>query len=437
MSRDTLQAQADAPLSESLATTVVVSRKAPIAFAVITALSALLYVLAPHDAQVTYRLSGGNDVIQLPELVVPGLSVAWGGVVLLAVATAWAFVLVGRRRPVPLWLTIVFAVVALVAFLTWAAAGASTPVIPVPGLLAGSLSLSVPLIYGALCGVISERVGVVNIAIEGQLLAGAFASAVVASLVGQALLGQTLGIIAAAAAGVLVSFVLAAFSIKYFVDQIIVGVVLNVLVIGLTSFLFSQVLAPNAQLLNQPPRLERIPIPLLADIPIIGPTFFRQTIIVYLMYLAVALVYVGLFHTRWGLRLRSVGEHPQAADTVGINVTGTRFWNVSLAGAIAGIGGAFFTLGSVGSFNKEMTAGMGFIALAAVIFGKWDPIRATLAALLFGFASNLQNTLGVIGSPVPSEFMLMLPYVVTIFAVAGLVGRSRPPAASGKPYITS
>jgi simple sugar transport system permease protein len=211
--------------------------------------------------------------------------------------------------------------------------------------------------------------------------------------------------------------------------------VLNVLVTGLTSFLYAQVLVPNAQALNSPPRFPRIPIPLLSDIPILGPVLFRQTIIIYVMYVAVALVYFGLFHTRWGLRLRAVGEHPTAADTVGIKVSATRFWNVSLAGAIAGIGGAFFTLGSVGAFNKEMTAGAGFIALAAVIFGRWDPLRATLAALLFGFASNLQNVLGVIGSPVPSEFMLMLPYVVTIFAVAGLVGQVRGPAAAGKPYV--
>jgi len=303
----------------------------------------------------------------------------------------------------------------------------------VPGLLFGSLSLAVPLIFGALGGVISERVGVVNVAIEGQLLAGAFTSAIVASVTQQPLLG----LLAAMVAGVLVSFVLAAFSIKYFVDQVIVGVVLNVLVTGLTGFLFSEVLAPNAAMLNQPPKFERINIPLLSEIPIIGPVFFRQTLIVYIMYIAVAAVYYGIFHTKWGLRLRAVGEHPQAADTVGINVTGTRFWNVSLAGAVAGLGGAYFTLGSVGAFGKEMTAGAGFIALAAVIFGRWDPIRATLAALLFGFASNLQNVLSIIGSPVPSEFMLMLPYLVTIFAVAGLVGQSRGPAASGKPYIKS
>ncbi|MFI8594477.1 ABC transporter permease [Microbacterium sp. NPDC078428] len=414
-----------------LDTTVVVSWKAPIAFAAITVLAALLFVLAPHDGEAIFRISAAGDAVQLPEVVLAsGITTAVCLVLLVSVTIASALLVRARRR-VPIWFAIVFAVVFMTAFLTWAAAGASIHVIPLAGLLAGALSLSVPLIFGALCGVISERVGVVNIAIEGQLLAGAFTSAVVATATGQPLLGLA----AAAVAGVLVSFVLAAFSIVYFVDQVIVGVVLNVLVVGLTSFFFSQLLAPNAATLNSPPRFERINIPFLADIPLIGPMFFRQTIIVYLMYAAVVLVYIGLFHTKWGLRLRSVGEHPQAADTVGINVARTRFWNVSLGGAIAGLGGAFFTLGSVGAFNKEMTAGAGFIALAAVIFGQWDPIKATLAALLFGFASNLQNTLGVIGSPVPSEFMLMLPYVVTIFAVAGLVGRARGPAAAGRPYI--
>ncbi|MGR2753943.1 ABC transporter permease [Agromyces arachidis] len=420
-----------------LDTTVVVSWKAPIAFAVVTVLLAILFLASPHDGDATFRLSTGSDVIQLPELVLNGVVFGWISIVLLSAVTVVSALLVRARRRVPLWLVVVFALIALMAFLTWAAAGARTPIVPMPGLLAGALSLSVPLIFGALCGVISERVGVINIAIEGQLLAGAFTSAVVASVIGQELLGPLVGLVAAAIAGVLVAFVLAAFAIKYFVDQVIVGVVLNVLVIGLTSFLFSQVLAPNASVLNSPPRLPRLPIPLLSEIPLIGPMFFRQTIIVYLMYVIVALVYFGLFHTKWGLRLRSVGEHPTAADTVGINVTRTRFWNVALAGSIAGLGGAFFTLGAVGAFNKEMTAGAGFIALAAVIFGQWDPIRATLAALLFGFASNLQNTLSVMGSPVPSEFMLMLPYVVTILAVAGFVGKVRGPAAAGKPYIKS
>jgi general nucleoside transport system permease protein len=425
----TIRQEGLGPTSGGLDTTVVTSWKAPIALGVFTIVGLLLAVFG-RAGDTVFRLSTRSDVIQLPPVTVPSILTVWIVVVLLVLATGLAASRVASRRRVPLWLIVVFAIVFMFGFLTWAAAGAD---IPVTGLLFGSLSLAVPLIFGSLSGVLSERVGVINIAIEGQLLAGAFTAAVVASVTRQPLLG----LVAAMAAGVLVSFVLGAFAIKYFVDQVIVGVVLNVLVTGLTSFFFSQVLAPNAALLNTPPRFERIHIPLLSEIPIIGPVFFRQTLIVYLMYIAVAVVYVGLFHTRWGLRVRAVGEHPQAADTVGIKVNSTRFWNVALAGAIAGLGGTFFTIGSGIAFNKEMTAGAGFIALAAVIFGQWDPIKATLAALLFGFASNLQNTLSVIGSPVPSEFMLMLPYVVTIFAVAGLVGRVRPPAAEGKPYIKS
>ncbi len=409
-------------------TVVIRSWKAPIALAVFVALFAVLLLAAPRPGETTFRLATAADAFQLPDLVAPVMPTAWACVLLgalLAAASAYFVRLAGRS---PLWIVIVYVVILISGFLTWAAAGGT---VPVPSVLAGSLTFAVPLIYGALGGVIGERVGVVNIAIEGQLLAGACTAAVLASLTGQPLVGM----LGAMLAGVLVASLLAVFSIKYLVDQVIIGVVLNVLVIGLTSFLYSQLLQPNAALLNTPPRFDRIPIPLLSDLPIVGPVFFRQTIIVYVMYVAVVLVYIGMFHTRWGLRLRAVGEHPQAADTVGINVTATRFWNVLLAGAVAGLGGTVFTIGSGIAFNKEMTAGAGFIALAAVIFGQWHPIKATLAALLFGFASNLQNTLSVIGSPVPSAFMLMLPYLVTIFVVAGVVGKSRAPAADGVPYI--
>ncbi len=409
---------------------VVRSWKAPIALTIFAVIALVLFLAVPRGGITRFGLSTDRDAIQLApidvDVTVVTITVTAMLFAIAAVSAVWSY----RARKTPLWLITAFAILFMLGFLTWAAAGAT---LPLTGLLIGSVGLSAPLIFGALGGVISERVGVVNVAIEGQLLAGAFASAVVASVTGMPLLG----VLAATIAGVLVSFVLAAFSIKYLVDQVIVGVVLNVLVTGLTSFLFSKVLAANADLLNSPPRFPRLPIPVLSEIPILGPVLFRQTIIIYIMYVAIFAVWFALFHTRWGLRLRSVGEHPQAADTVGINVTGTRFWNVSLAGAIAGLGGSFFTLGSVGAFNKEMTAGAGFIALAAVIFGRWDPIRATLAALLFGFASNLQSVLSIIGSPVPSEFMLMLPYLVTIFAVAGLVGLVRGPAAAGKPYIKS
>ncbi|MET0974157.1 MAG: ABC transporter permease [Leifsonia sp.] len=426
--KPTVPASPSAPVV--LAKTVITSWKAPVAFGIFTIAMLALATVGARPGDTGFRLSSPGDAIQLPEVVVSSQTAVWVSAIVLLAITVASIVLVRGKRRVPLWMIVVFALFFMFGFLAWAAAGASIPVI---GLLFGSLSLAVPLIYGSLAGVIGERVGVVNIAIESQLLAGAFTAAVVASVTGQ----LWLGVIAAMVAGLLVGMVLAVFAIKYFVDQVIVGVVLNVLVVGLTSFFYSQVLVPNAAVLNTPPRFERIAIPLLSDIPIIGPVLFRQTIIVYIMYVAVAAVYFGLFHTKWGLRLRAVGEHPQAADTVGIKVNRTRFWNVALAGAIAGLGGTFFTIGTGIAFNKEMTAGAGYIALAAVIFGQWDPIKATFAALLFGFASNLQNTLSVIGSPVPSEFMLMLPYVVTIFAVAGLVGKVRPPAASGKPYIKS
>ncbi|MBF4602385.1 nucleoside ABC transporter membrane protein [Curtobacterium sp. PhB172] len=406
------------------------SWKLPIGYAVFTLLAVVFFVLLSRAGTTTFRLANAGDFVALPNVPLSAAPTGYVVVVLLAIATVYAVVEVRAYRHVPLWVTSVFAIVFVVGFLTWAAAGAT---IPLPGLLVGALGLSVPLVFGALGGVISERVGVVNIAIEGQFLAGAFTSALIASLTGSA----WVGLVGALVAGVLVSFILAAFSIKYLVDQVIVGVVINALISGLTGFLYSQVLSPNETTLNVGVRFPKFEIPLLHQIPVIGPVFFEQSVIVYLAYVAVAVVTFGLFKTRWGLRLRAVGEHPQAADTVGINVTSTRFWNVSLAGAIAGLGGAYFTLDAVGPFTKDMTAGAGYIALAAVIFGRWDPIKATLAALLFGFASNLQNTLGAIDSPVPSEFLLMLPYVVTIFAVAGLVGQSRGPAASGKPYIKS
>ncbi len=315
----------------------------------------------------------------------------------------------------------------VVGFLVWVVAGQRISLV---GLLGGGLVLAVPLAFGALSGVVSERAGVVNIAIEGQLLAGAFLSAVVASATDN----PYLGLVAAPVAGVLVGLVLALFAIRYLVDQIIVGVVLNVLVLGLTNYLFSTLLAGSTTL-NSPPGLGRLPIPLLSDIPVLGPVLFNQSIVVYLMYAAVAVVHVALFRTRWGLRVRAVGEHPRAADTVGIDVIRTRFVNVLIAGALAGLGGAMLTLGASLAFGQNMSAGKGYIALAAMIFGRYSPRGALAAALLFGLATNLQDILSSISTPVPSQFLLMAPYLATVLAVAGLVGRVRAPAADGQPYV--
>lgn len=419
-----------ASVSADLRHVVVVSRKTPIALAIITALLALLYVLNPREGSTHFRFSNGTEHWQIPTLTVDGMTTAWLSVVLCVVLVGVSVAYVVARRKVPAWVPIAFAFFALVGFLAWAGAG-STAEYPVVSIVGGSVLLAVPLVFGALGGVIGERAGVVNIAIEAQLLFGAFGAAIFSSLTHSPYVGT----VAAMFASVLVALVLGVFAIKYRVDQVIVGVVLNVLVYGLTDFLYSQVLVPNGARLNTTTRFDRIAIPGLSEIPVIGPALFRQTIIVYIMYVAVPVVWFALFRTRWGLRLRSVGEHPQAADTVGIKVERVRYRALAIAGAVVGFGGAFYTVVSISSFGREMTAGAGYIALAAVIFGKWDPVRAALAALLFGAATNLQGTLSVVGAPVPSQFMLMLPYVVTILAVAGFVGRSRAPAADGQPYI--
>jgi simple sugar transport system permease protein len=281
-----------------------------------------------------------------------------------------------------------------------------------------------------MAGVLSERSGVINIAIEGQLLAGAFMSGVIASLTQN----TWAGLIIAPFAGMAIAWLLAVFAIKYGIDQVVLGFVLNVLVIGLTGFLYKKLLIPYQSTWNAGGTFAPIEIPVLAKIPVIGPIFFAQSIIVYLMYVVVIVIHVALFKSKWGLRTRSVGEHPTAAESVGIDVNRVRFRNVLIAGAVAGLGGAFFTLGAVGAFSKEMTAGKGFIALAALIFGRWSPLGAVAAALIFGFADNLQGVLTITGTPIPSEFMLMAPYIATIIAVSGFVGRVRAPAADGIPY---
>ena len=323
--------------------------------------------------------------------------------------------------------SLIFGIGSIMAFLCWSAAG---KFIPFTGLLQGAIMLSVPLIFGSMSGLLCEKSGVINIAIEGQLLFAAFISAVVASFFQNTLLG----LISAPIAGALVSLILAYFSIRFKVDQVILGFVINVLVLGLTNFFYTTLLIPYEDKWNMGGSFSPIQIPLLSKLPIIGPTLFNQTIIVYLMYVFVIFIQVALFKTKWGLRTRAIGELPIAADSVGIDVNRLRFKNVIIAGLVAGTGGAYFTVGAVGPFSQNMTAGAGFIALACLIFGKWTPRGAITAALFFGFANNLQGNLSIIGVPIPSEFMLMVPYLATIIAVSGVVGRVRAPAADGIPY---
>ena len=398
-----------------------------ITMAVLALFGFTVFGLLPKEGlPVTYSFVLGNEWIFVKEWIVNSKTGALGFSIASILAVLLA-TLQFRARKTSRFASGLFAATFLMSFLCWAAAG---KFIPFTGLLQGALLLSVPLIFGAMAGVLSERSGVINIAIEGQLLAGAFMSGVIASLTQN----TWLGLLIAPFAGAAISWLLAVFAIKYGIDQVVLGFVLNVLVIGLTNFLYKKLLIPYQTTWNSGGTFAPIEIPLLSKIPIIGPIFFSQSIIVYLMYVVVIVIHIALFKSRWGLRTRSVGEHPTAAESVGIDVNKIRFRNVVIAGAVAGLGGAFFTLGAVGAFNKEMTAGKGFIALAALIFGRWSPMGAVAAALIFGFADNLQGLLTITGTPIPSEFMLMAPYIATIIAVSGFVGKVRAPAADGIPY---
>jgi general nucleoside transport system permease protein len=381
-------------------------------------------VSGADSSTLVLNLPGGS--ITVPDLVLPSAATAYLLAAVVAAlgamqlvrgfGTRWALVLGG------------VATLFVFTFLVWVAAGQS---MNLTGVLQSSVSRAVPIVFGALSGVLCERSGVVNIAIEGMLLGGAFSSAVVTSVTDSVWIG--LG--AAIVTGLVLAFVLAVLAIRYRVDQIIAGFFINIFVTGLTAFLAIRWLQENRAELNTPEKFLPFNVPFLSDIPILGPILFRHNIFVYTLYALVILIYLGLFYTRWGLRVRAVGEHPQAADTVGINVEWVRYTNVLLGGMVAGIGGAYLTIGSTGGFEEGMSAGKGFIGLAAMIFGGWNPIGGALAGLVFGFADAIQGRLSILSIAIPGEFLLMLPYIVTIVVVAGVVGRARAPAADGKPYV--
>ena len=377
---------------------------------------------------VVYSLTAEDANFTLPPIEAMSYMVGLTlGTILLGI-TGLAFLWVIQKKPVPLWWSVIFGFIAITALLGWLAAGDR---VPVAFLLANAIVLAIPIMFGGMAGVMSERVGVVNIAIEGQLLTGAFVAAVVSTLTGNLYIGMIAAMIAAA----LVSMVLAVFAVRYLVDQIIVGVVLNVLVIGVTNFLYSQWLTQDASASNAPGTFPVMSIPVLSDIPILGPVLFENRLTVFLAFLAVPLLWYVLFRTSWGLRARAVGEYPMAADTMGVDVAATRFWWVVMGGALAGLGGAALTIGNVGAFGKEMTQGQGFIALAVVILGRWHPFYMSAAALLFGFSIILRVWANQVSPGIPTDFIIMVPYLVTIIAVVGFVGRVRPPASVGKPYV--
>ncbi len=405
----------------------------------LAAASLLLFWLQIDDPTITYLLDNARGEEPRP---LNGDVVLIVGIVL----TVVALVLAALNRIPDGWPTVLAATVVglafLLGFLVWNYADQTGTTFAMANPLPGTVKYGVPLVFGALAGCLCERAGVINIAIEGQFLMAAFWASVAASFAGRAEWGLVGGI----AAGVAMAALLAVFSMRYLVNQVVLGVVLIALATGLTDFLLSQIPTdPEIRsLLNNPQTLSPLPdsgIPLvspftqsLADLPVIGPTIFDQTLLAYLMYVSVGVVALLIFQTRWGLRVRSVGEHPKAADTVGLKVNRLRWQAVLLGGVFAGLGGAYFTVGSNGAFASNMSAGNGFIALAAVIMGRWHPIYASLAALFFGLMTTLSSQLEFLGK-VPSSLLTALPYLATIIAVAGLVGRVRPPAADGEPYV--
>lgn len=408
-----------------------ISWKFPIVYAVATLIGVFFALRADGVAEFVWKdLRPSRDA---GNLLLYANQTIWILTAVMALCTGISIYLAVKRKKQSLVLGIVLLLALVLAFLTFTGGG-SGRFITIAFLFSMTLTKALPLIYGALAGVICERVGVVNIAIEGQLLVGAFAGVVVAS----ATQNPWLGLLAAPVAGAVIGTLLAFFSVKYAVDQIIVGVVLNVLCLGLTSFFLGTIVADNPHYNSIQFALPNWPIPVLSEIPFFGPVFFNHNILVYTMYIGVGILTYMLFNSRWGLRMRACGEHPKAADTVGIKVNRTRFLNTMFGGAVAGLGGAAFTIGASTVFTENISAGQGYIALAAMILGKWHPIGALGAALMFGLATAIVTFLPLVATTaIDPSLLAMIPYVVTILAVTGFVGKSRPPAAENIPYIKS
>lgn len=380
--------------------------------------------LASNVVTVFNMTPGGIDVGTLADLAVPSrLTLLIFGLICLGIGIFQLIKGFGRATNGMVGLC---GLLLIMAFLIWQASGKS---LNLSGMLSSAVLLAVPITLAAFSGILAERSGTINIAIEGMMLMSCMFAALVGSLTKSAVIGMLGGVLSSIALAMLH----AVLCIKYKINQTVSGTVINIFSAGMTAFI-SQKFLQKYQNLNAPPMLSRIPVPLLSRIPFIGPILFNQNLFVYLMFLILIVLQIALFSTRWGLRLRSVGEHPKAADTLGIDVIRTRYVGMLLSGLVAGIAGAFFTLGSVGRFDEGMTAGKGFIGLAAMIFGNWYPLGALGAGLLFGFADAIGSKLSLLGSVIPPQFMAMSPYLITMIVLAGFIGKGQAPAAEGKPY---
>jgi simple sugar transport system permease protein len=373
-----------------------------------------------------FGMTPGGIQTAMPDMVLPSLATLNLLAILSGILGLIQLAIRGGFKRYTNWILGLVAAFFIFSFLTWAAAGKS---LSLAGLLNVSLSKAVPLTLGALAGVLSERAGVVNIAIEGMMLSAALTGCLVASITKSLWMGVLAGVLTGALYGV----VHGVLSIKYKVNQIISGTAINIFSTGITSFISSKFMEEYPDL-NNSGVFPTIPLPLLSKIPFLGPILFNNNMYVYAMYILLVVITVALFYTRWGLRMRSVGEHPKAADTLGINVFHTRYMAVMLGAMMAGFAGTYFTLGSVGRFDEVMTAGRGFISLAAMLFGNWTPFGSFGAGLLFGFADSLASKLAILRVQIPSQFLLMAPYLATMVVLAGVVGRAQMPADDGNAY---
>jgi len=371
----------------------------------------------------TSRRAGVN--IAAPDLVIPTWPAILTAGILIGLVGIWQLVKgFGRRVN-----SVLIAMVGLgvIVFLIWATHGKS---LNLTGMLVSSVIQATPIALASLSGIYSERSGVVNIGIEGMMLMGAFISVVFASLTQNIYLG----FLAGALSGLILGLLHAVLTIRYRMNQIISGAGIIILALGMTSFLDRAFVAANPALNDPGPVLASLPIPLLWRIPVIGPVLFNQSPVIYVLFFLVIFTQFFFYYTKWGLRIRSVGENPKAADTLGINVFTLRYISVLVSGTIAGFAGSYMSIGSVGIFNEGMSSGKGFLGLAAMIFGNWNPGGAFLGSLIFGFFDSWQDKLSILQVGIPSEFLQMAPYIATMIVLSGFIGRSRMPAADGTPY---
>jgi len=381
-------------------------------------------VRVPADQVTTYKLVFEGATVSLPDLALPV-----GGVYVAAGLVCFVVAGLQLRRPATRgWRGLLgfVAFATIFAVLTGILGGKQPSLV---GLLLATVSFSLPIVFAGLAAILCERSGVFNIGIEGIILLGACATSIGGSLLGNPLAGVAVGVIS----GILLGLLLAVLSLRYQVDQIIAGTVLNLAAAGITTFMYTRILQVKPEF-NDPGLIGASPIPLLSDVPIIGPTLFNGSFFLYVAYALIILLQFAIYRTRWGLRLRAAGENPKAAGTIGIDVLKIRYRSLAAGGAVAGFAGAYLVVVSTGSFQIGMSAGVGFIGLAAMIFGGWNPVGVAAAALVFGFARSAESRLGTVGVDIPTVFLSILPYVVTIIVVAGLVGRVRGPAAAGQPY---